>query len=149
MDLTSAIDTAKVAYQAGFRGSNLVIAVAIAGAESTFNPKATGDLAIQDAKWGPSVGLWQIRTLKPGSLHLEPIRDIRDLYDPLKNAQAAFAISKGGTNFKPWSTYINNAYQHYQDLATEATVAFEDIKKKTPMILLLIALIAIVIFSLK
>lgn len=129
--IQAAIDTARFAYQAGFRGSALVMAIAIAGAESTFNPNATGDVTIQTDKWGPSVGLWQIRTLKPAYLALEPIRDVTKLYDPLANAKAAYAISKKGTYWKPWSTYLDKKYQQYEKIASEAVSLIEETKKKS------------------
>lgn len=130
--IQAAIDTARVAYQAGFRGSALVMAIAIAGAESTFNSDATGDVALQDQKWGPSVGLWQIRTLKPAYLSLEPIRDVTKLYDPLENAKAAYAISKKGTNWRPWSTFLNKDYEKWITTAKESVSSIiEETKKKS------------------
>src|ERR1035437_10074658 len=35
------------------------------------------------------------------------------IFDPLANAQAAFAISKGGVDFTPWSTWTNGAYKSF------------------------------------
>ena len=37
------------------------------------------------------------------------------LRDPLFNARAAFAISKGGTDFSLWSTFRDDAYKKYLD----------------------------------
>ena len=63
----------------GWSDSRAAIAVAIAGRESGGNPNALGDMGIQDlesdrtigmrssgAYWGPSVGLFQIRTIHSG-----------------------------------------------------------------------------------
>lgn len=111
------------AKQAGFTGPALVTAIAIAAAESGFDPGATGDQTLANSKWGNSIGLWQIRSLQPGSLYLEPIRDPKYLYDPLYNAKAAYQISKGGTDFTPWSTFVNKAYQQYLNLASEVPAA--------------------------
>ena len=102
-----------IAQAAGFRGLGLVRSVAIAIAESSLNQNAVGDISLQTEKWGPSVGLWQIRTLKPAYLHLEPVRDYTKLFNPLENAKAAYQISKGGTDFSAWSTYVNNSYAKY------------------------------------
>lgn len=119
------IDTAvKAAYEAGFRGEPLVIAVAIAGAESSYNPAAVGDVYLQTNKWGPSLGLWQIRTLTRDYVHMEPIRAPEGLNDPYQNARAAFQISKSGTNFNPWSTYLDNKYQAYLEQARLAVDGF-------------------------
>lgn len=102
-----------IAKAAGFQGVGVPVAVAIAMAESSLNQNAVGDVYLQTVKWGPSVGLWQIRSLKPAYLHLEPIRNYSNLFDPAYNAKAAFAISKGGTDFSAWSTYVNNSYAKY------------------------------------
>lgn len=128
-----------VARKAGFTGTGLITAVAIAIAESSLNANATGDVNIQTEKWGPSVGLWQIRTLKPAYLSLEPIRNINTLYDPYQNAKAAFAISKGGTNFGPWSTYINNAYKAYTNGVAQAAEFVSDNKGTLTLVALIVA----------
>lgn len=141
--ISAVIDTAKVARQAGFSGASLVMAVAIAGAESRFKATATGDQHLQTNKWGPSVGLWQIRTLTPDYLQMEPVRDINKLYSPLANAKAAYAISKQGTDWSPWSTYANKAYQEFETIAKEAIDLIDDIKKKIPLIFLLLVLIVV------
>jgi len=117
-----------IAKKAGFTGNGLITAVAIAMAESALNPQATGDVNLQTAKWGPSVGLWQIRTLTPAYLYLEPIRNINKLYDPLENAKAAFAISKGGTDFGPWSTFVYQQYKNFTDQVNNAAQFVSDNK---------------------
>jgi hypothetical protein len=65
---------------------------------------------LQDAKWGPSIGLWQIRSLKAESGTGSP-RDATRLKDPRFNAQAMRAISGGGDSFTPWTTYKNGDYK--------------------------------------
>ena len=50
--------------QGGFDPQQARIMTAIAQAESARNPGAVGDVALQTSTWGPSVGLFQIRTLK-------------------------------------------------------------------------------------
>lgn len=111
------------AVQAGFTGPALVTAIAIAAAESGFDPGATGDQTLANSKWGNSIGLWQIRSLQPSSLYLEPIRDPNKLYDPLYNAKAAYQISKGGTDFSPWTTFVNKAYQQFLSVAGQVPAA--------------------------
>lgn len=85
---------AAVAWVAGFRGKNLVMAVAISFAEN-----GSHDTNAQHLNTDKSVdtGLWQIN-----SVHGIPIRD---LFDGQRNANAAWAISSHGKNFTPWSTY--------------------------------------------
>jgi hypothetical protein len=158
--LEKAILAARAAYQAGFRGLALQTAVAIAGAESGFNPLATGDVDLQDQKWGPSAGLWQIRSLKPHYLSLDPYRDINHLYDPLFNAKAAWKISSGGSNFKPWSVYVNGRYQDFVSIASEAVKSIaqepsgssqpkDPENKKLILVILLIALVVVIYFNVK
>lgn len=104
-----------VAYNAGFKENNLLVAVAIAYAESSLNPDAEGDLSLQNDKWGPSVGLWQIRSLKNSQKYdgSDKFRDYDKLFDPQYNAIAAYEISGHGSNFGAWSTFVNNAYLQY------------------------------------
>jgi hypothetical protein len=89
--------------EAGFTGAGLENALRIAKAESNWRSKAQGDTTINTEKWGNSVGLFQIRSLKNSSADYYPERNAQDLLDPLFNAKAAFKISKGGTNWNPWS----------------------------------------------
>lgn len=88
-----------IATRAGF--PNPKLASAIAFAESGGVPGA-----ILRTPREYSVGLWQINTL----VHLF---DPNDLKDPVKNAAAAFKISKGGTDWRPWSTYTNGKYKEF------------------------------------
>lgn len=83
------------ARNAGFSGTDLGIAVAIAYAESGGNPNAVGDVSI-----GRSIGLWQIY------LPAHPEYTEQELYDPQTNANAAFAIyQQSGDTFSAWSTF--------------------------------------------
>ena len=101
---------AGVASNAGFAGSDLVIAVAIAYAESSGNPNAEGD---KDANGNPtSIGLWQIH------FTVHPEFDEQSLYDPQYNANAAFSIyTAAGNSFSPWTTFGSGKYQNYSDQA--------------------------------
>ncbi len=126
---------ADAAIKAGFTGAALVTALAIAGAESSFNPKALGDVTLQSEKWGPSVGLWQIRSLRNYNLYsgADALRDAVRLTDPYFNAKAAFAISKGGKDFSPWSTYTNGAFTKFTVAATGAINNLIDTIKNNPI----------------
>ena len=79
------------------------LAAAVAMAESGGDPGAIGPEKIGS----PSYGLWQIHA----SAHpqYEPAR----LLDPEYNARAALAVSAGGTNWQPWTTYRTGAYTRY------------------------------------
>jgi hypothetical protein len=92
-----------LAYDAGLRDPRaLAEAAAIATAESGRNPAAVGDVALQDGKWGPSIGLWQVRSLK-AEKGKGSTRDADRLTDPKANAAAMMEISKGGKDWSPWT----------------------------------------------
>jgi hypothetical protein len=94
----------------GFHGDALKTAYAISIAESGGRSNAKGDIDLQDSKWGPSVGLFQIRSLKNWKKYNDPYRDASKLQDPSYNIEAAWSKSKQGTNFKPWSTYTGGSF---------------------------------------
>jgi hypothetical protein len=102
---------AQIAYyaqNAGFTGQNLIIAVAIALAESSGNQNAYNPEG--------SYGLWQIY------LNDHPEYAGVNLYDPQTNANAAFAIFSAAGGFSPWSTYNSGKYQAYLTPAASAPV---------------------------
>jgi hypothetical protein len=85
----------------------LVIAVAIAQAESSFNPGNVN-------KGSDARGLWQILT----SAH--PNRDPNQEFNATYNAQSMAIISDEGRNWTPWQTYTNGAYQRFLPEAEQA-----------------------------
>ncbi|GJF34893.1 hypothetical protein KNE206_75930 [Kitasatospora sp. NE20-6] len=98
--------------EAEFQESDIDIAAAVAMAESTGRPEAVGDQNLADAKWGPSIGLFQIRSLRrpqefgfPDSLRVEEA-----LYGPTYNAKVARAIHTQAHGWSPWSTYTSGRY---------------------------------------
>ncbi|KUN58251.1 N-acetylmuramoyl-L-alanine amidase [Streptomyces canus] len=105
-----------LATQAGFTGSETKIAAAVAMAESKGDPVVIGDQHLVDHKWGPSIGLLQIRSLKhPGQFSPpDTLRVEAKLKDPLYNAKTARAI-KDAHNWNQWSTFTSGAYKQYMD----------------------------------
>jgi len=108
----------------GFAGDGLDIVLGVSYGES-YDPvtrlrgyvDAVGDLTLVDAKWGPSISHFQIRSLRdPTAWGLTGVwRDAERLHsDPLFATKAAFAISKGGTDFTPWSVYKNGTYLQWK-----------------------------------
>jgi hypothetical protein len=91
------------------------LAAAIAMAESGGNPCAQGDPNIGSGGYScttpngtsTSFGLWQVNT--PAN----PRYDASSLLGATYNAQAAYAISRQGTNWNPWTTYRTGAYKHW------------------------------------
>jgi len=112
----SAPEIAQIAYNAGFRGSALTTAIAVSLAESGGNASAMGDIGLQDATWGPSVGLFQVRSINKQ----RGTGGVRDQYvnsDPATNAMAAYKISGGGSNFGAWTTYTKGMYKQFIHVA--------------------------------
>ncbi len=83
------------------------------------NPDSVGDVGLETAQWGPSVGLWQIRSIN-AQKGTGGQRDEVANHDPASNARNALAISAGGTNWRPWSTYTTGAYLAYLPAARRA-----------------------------
>lgn len=100
----NALGIADYARKAGFTGDDLIIAVAIAIAESGGDPHARGDRRDpNDPGTATSYGLWQIHwTVHPETFADDPAV----LFDPQVNAKAAFSIySRAGRTFRDWSTF--------------------------------------------
>lgn len=108
---------------AGFTGQSLVTAYGIAKAESGGRAKAFNPTGMDE-----SYGLFQINMenkdprnpnmgTKRNAAYLKKYGSIgykgpQSLYDPAINAKIAYDMSKGGTNFQPWTTYTSGKYQN-------------------------------------
>ena len=113
----SAYAIANLAANAGFTGSDVVTATAIAFAESGGNPSAVGDQSLAPTN-GPAIGLWQINSAKHTTYTQQ------QLMDPQTNANQAFEIfSAAGASFAPWTTYNTGAYQSFLNQADAAVNA--------------------------
>lgn len=109
---------AGAAKAAGFSGDALVKAVAIALAESSGDANAHNPRPPDN-----SYGLWQINMLGemgPDRRKQFGLKSNEELFSPNVNAKAAYAISNGGKNFRPWSTYIFGNYLSYMPRARKA-----------------------------
>ena len=114
---------AEYAHDAGFRGQDLTVAVAVALAESGGDPKAHNPVPPDD-----SYGLWQVNmlgSLGPARRDQFELDSNRELLDPKENAQAAWEISGKGNSFQPWSTYTNGAYKQHLDEARKGVRALD------------------------
>lgn len=116
----TAREIAKYAYDAGFRGEALITAVAIAMAESG------GFTGAHNPEGEDSRGLWQINVAP----NVRPNK-WGDLSDPVINARAAFEVSGGGTNFKPWTTFTGataaGRHSSFRNHYDEAMIAAQSI----------------------
>jgi hypothetical protein len=98
---------------AGFSRASAIIMVAIGLGESGGNDDAVGDVGLEDSTWGPSVGIYQVRTEK-GATGSGGDRDIAALMgDEGRQAKAAYDISSHGTDFTPWTVFTTGAYQEH------------------------------------
>lgn len=122
MSALGAREIARLAHDAGFRGKSLDTAVAVALAESAGRPRIRGDVGLQDGTWGPSVGLWQIRSLR-ADRGTGRTRDELANLDPATNAKHAFRVSSGGRSFQPWTMYTNGGYRQFLGRAHAAALA--------------------------
>jgi len=105
---------------AGWDPQAATLMTAIAGAESGYDDTNLGDVNLETTTWGPSFGLFQIRTLKADTGRGTD-RDITRLSrSDLEQARAAWDISRGGTDFSPWTTYSSGAYQQFLPRAQQA-----------------------------
>lgn len=111
----------KALYNQGFRGKSLQTAFAVALAESGGRAKAVGDENLQNKTWGPSIGPFQIRSLKNPKDN--QWRDAKRLFDPSFNLKAAWNISNKGKNWSPWSAYSNGSFSKFLDDAEMAAKA--------------------------
>jgi hypothetical protein len=111
----SARQIAAYAKSVGLSGQALILAVAIALAESGGNPAAhnpgNGTTDIED-----SYGLWQINILA------HPEYSASKLTDPHYNAQAMFTISRGGSDWTSWGSYTSGRYLTYMGQAQQAVM---------------------------
>lgn len=97
------------AREAGFSPDQAATMTAIALAESR------GDSTARDPRGGR--GLWRIDV----RAHADLAGD--DLFDPLSNARAAFAVSRGGVDLSPWATARGGPSARYLRFRAEAEAA--------------------------
>lgn len=127
----TAPEIATMAIAAGFRGESLITMIATSIGESGGNAAARGDTTITDAKWGPSIGLTQIRSLN-AERGRGTTRDEQANLDPWTNLRHAFEISNKGTNFQPWSVFTSGKYKAHLNVARLAAAApAKDVKGGT------------------
>lgn len=114
---------AQLAYEAGFRGDDLVNMVAIAKRESGWRPKA---LNPNKKTRDRSYGLWQLNTLNSDMGRMEDLmknilgsmgyptnnvpQDFDVLYNPRVNAKVAYEFyRRNGNTLRPWGEYKNES----------------------------------------
>ena len=111
MSTVAYIALADILNDAGFPGgASQANGLAICQAESGRNPLAKH----VNADGSIDRGIWQIND--------KAHPDVSDAtaYDPVLATKAALSISKGGTDYSPWSTFKNGAYEPHLEAAKVA-----------------------------
>lgn len=103
----------ELARGAGFTPDQSVAMAAIALAESGGNTNAVGDQSLANSIWGPSIGLWQVRSLRAHS-GTGKERDATRLTDPSFNARSA-RIIYGQQGLRAWTVFTTGAFAKYLD----------------------------------
>ena len=88
-----------IAQGAGFPDPKLATAIALAESGGVVN-------ALMRSTKEISVGLWQINT------KVHPYTP-EEMAVPVLNAEAAYKISKGGTDWTPWTTFTSGKYRKF------------------------------------
>lgn len=99
---------AGVLRKAGWPAVELPLATAIVLAESGGRTDAVGDTRLETEKWGPSIGLFQIRSLR-AQKGTGGVRDETANYNPVTNAQHALQIRRT-QGLVAWTVYNTGAY---------------------------------------
>lgn len=102
-----------LARQAGFTRTGAIYMTAITLAESGGRPNARCHNCVAGVT-EDSRGLAQV------NVDAHPWALQGNLYDPLTNLKAAYAISSQGRNFSPWSTFLHGTYQTFMPEALRA-----------------------------
>ncbi|MFD7908354.1 hypothetical protein ACFV4G_39700 [Kitasatospora sp. NPDC059747] len=100
MTTYTAAQIANVGYRAGWRGEDLVTAVAVALAESS------GDVTVVNSIG--CVGLWQINV--PVHVKEHPSWTTAAMQNADANAGAAYALWRDAHGWRPWEAYTNGMY---------------------------------------
>lgn len=97
----------------GFTGERVEQMLAVSLAEGGRQVSCVADENLVDAKWGPSIGVFSIRTLN-AELGSGSCRDRNRIDGDLhQQAVCAFEISGQGRTLQPWSTFTNGRWRKY------------------------------------
>lgn len=94
-------------------------AVAVILGESGGRPCAVGDVGLQTRTWGPSVCLFQLRSM-PRMAGTGGVRDgaanLRSVSTCIRNAHALWKAE----GWRPWSAWLHGTYRRHLDRARKA-----------------------------
>lgn len=102
---------AAVVKEAGWPTAEIPLAVAIVLGESSGKTDSRGDVSLMGGDWGPSIGLFQIRS-KNSERGKGTTRDELANLDPVTNARHALQIRRT-QGFGAWTVFNTKAYLQY------------------------------------
>jgi hypothetical protein len=108
----------RYARGASFSPDESVTATAIALAESAGRPRAHNPTPPDDSYCLMQVNM--LGRLGPARRATYHLRSNTDLYDPATCMRVAYAISAGGSDWTPWTTYTRGTYHQYLTRAYQA-----------------------------
>lgn len=112
-------------YAAGARGEQLVTLAALTEGESGRKVDSLGDVDIQDATWGPSAGVFQIRTVKAqrGTGQTRDVDRVATLDGGARSAVELWdqSVARGKPGGQPWSAWQRGWHESY--IATYTAIA--------------------------
>jgi hypothetical protein len=103
------------ARRAGFTRGRAVTATAIALAESRGHVRAHNPVPPDDSYCLMQINM--LGRLGPARRARFHLRSNTDLYDPATCMRAAYALSGGGADWSPWTTYTRGTYLRYLPIA--------------------------------
>lgn len=104
-------------YLAGFRGDDLVTMAAITPGESGRRPSAVGDVSLQNATWGPSYNITQVRSLRAQQGTGGP-RDADLLATSVEHAAwASYEVWRSAGSFRPWTAFLRGWHLGHMETA--------------------------------
>lgn len=111
MTQLSASQIASVVKEAGWPLAEIPLAVAIVLAESGGHTDSRGDVSLMSRTWGPSIGLFQIRSVNSEKGKGTTRDEIANL-DPHINARHALEIRRS-QGLGAWSVFNTGAYKQH------------------------------------
>ena len=129
-----AANAVEAARKANVPEKEFLTAVAIALAESRADQSRVGDRRIAKGKWGPSVGMMQLRTM-PSRRGTGGPRDFdRVSSDAVENMLAAMEIfrvdgDEPERGWEPWSVFASGEYEKFLPDAERAVALYDEAQR--------------------
>lgn len=115
---TPEVAAGHAAISAGFTGNDVAVAIAVAGAESSYQPTATN----LNSNGTTDYGEWQINSIHPDVL---ATGDWRRVGDNARMARSIFndSVRSGLSGWTPWATFNSGRYLTWMPQARQAVAS--------------------------